>query len=119
VIFRTVDAANLLADIHRSHKLGRSTLRHLKAFMSSVFTFAKNQGVLDGVNPIQDAIIPRKAEAPRETHATTPDEVLLMMEVLDKAGERQACCAVGLMFFAGLRPGEARGVRWKTLMASA
>ena len=48
--FRTVDAANLLADIHRCHGLGRSTLRHLKAFMSSVFTFAKNQGVLDGMN---------------------------------------------------------------------
>jgi hypothetical protein len=37
--FRTVDAATLLADIHRCHGLGRSTLRHLKAFMSSVFTF--------------------------------------------------------------------------------
>ena len=111
--FRTVDAANLLADIHRSHGLGRSTLRHLKAFMSTVFTFAKNQGVLDGVNPIQDAMIPRKAAAPEETHATTPDEVLLMMNALEKAGERKASCAVGLMFFAGLRPGEARGVRWQ------
>jgi integrase len=111
--FRTVDAANLLADIHRSHQLGRSTLRHLKAFLSSVFTFAKNQGVLDGVNPIRDAIVPRKAEAPSETYATTPDEVLFMIDVLDKAGELQACCAVGLMFFAGLRPGEARGVRWE------
>lgn len=93
--FRTVDAANLLADIHRSHGLSRSTLRHLKAFMSSVFTFAKNQGVLDGVNPIRDAMIPRKAAAPAETHASKPDEVM------------------ALVFFAGLRPGEARGARWE------
>jgi integrase len=111
--FRTVDAANLLADIHRSHGLGRSTLRHLKAFMSAVFTFAKNQGALDGVNPVQDAMIPRKAAAPGETHATTPDEVLSMIEALEKAGEQKACCAVALMFFAALRPGEARGIRWE------
>lgn len=111
--FRTVDAANLLADIHRSHGLSRSTLRHLKAFMSTVFTFAKNQGVLDGVNPIRDAMIPRKAAAPEETHASTPDEVLSIMEALRKAGEGKACTAVALMFFAGLRPGEARGVRWE------
>lgn len=109
--FRTVDAANLLADIHRSHGLSRSTLRHLKAFMSTVFTFAKNQGVLDGVNPIQDAMIPKKAAAPKETHASTPDEVLSIMETLEKVGERKACAAVALMFFAGLRPGEARGAR--------
>lgn len=111
--FRTVDAANLLADIHRSHGLSRSTLRHLKAFMSTVFTFAKNQGVLDGVNPVRDAMIPRRAAAPGETHASTPDEVLSMMQALEKAGERKACTAVALMFFAGLRPGEARGARWE------
>ena len=81
--------------------------------MSTVFPCAKNQGVPGEVNPIQDAMIPRKAAAPAETHATTPDEVLLMMEVLEKAGERKACCAVGLMFFAGLRQGAARGVRWE------
>ena len=111
--FRTVDAANLLADIHRSHGLSRSTLRHLKAFMSTVFTFAKNQGVLDGVNPVRDAMIPRKAAAPGETHASTPDEVLSIMEALRKANEGKACAAVALMFFAGLRPGEARGARWE------
>jgi integrase len=87
--------------------------RFVSPTVSTVFTFAKNQGVPDGVNPIQDAMIPRKAAAPAETHATTPDEVLLMMEVLEKAGERKALRAVGLMFFAGLRPGEARGVRWE------
>jgi integrase len=110
--FRTVDAANLLADVHVCHGLSRSTLRHLKAFMSAVFTFAKNQGVLDGANPIQDATIPKRAAAPKETHASTTEEVLSMINVLQKAGERRACVAVAMMFFAGLRPGEARGARW-------
>lgn len=111
--FRTVDAAILLADVHRSHGLGRTTLKHIKSFLSGVFTYAKNQGVLDGINPIRDAIIPRKANAPQETHASTPDDVLAIMDVLGQAGERQARAAVALMFFAGLRPGEARGVCWE------
>lgn len=46
--FRCVDAANLLAEIHRQHNLGRTMLKHVKAFLSGVFTYAKNQGVLDG-----------------------------------------------------------------------
>ena len=36
-----------------------------------------------------------------------------MMDVLDKAGEKKARAAVAVMFFAGLRPGEARGVCWE------
>jgi integrase len=111
--FRTVDAANLLADIHRQHELGRTTLKHIKSFLSGVFTYAKNQGALDGVNPVRDAMIPKKAAKPTETHATSPDEVLAIMHALDKAGERKASAAVALVFFAGLRPGEARGVCWE------
>lgn len=111
--FRTVDAARLLADIHRERNVGRTMLKHIKAFLSGVFTYAKNEGVLDGVNPVQDAMIPKKAAPPKETHAATPDEVLAIMDVLVKAGEKKACAAVALMFFAGLRPGEARGVEWQ------
>ena len=36
------------------------------------------------------------------------------MRLIDKkAGERKARAAIALMFFAGLRPGEARGVCWE------
>jgi integrase len=111
--FRTVDAAVLLAEIHKANSLGRTTLKHIKSFLSGVFTYAKNQGALDGVNPVQDAIIPKKATVSEETHAATPDEVFAIMDVLGKAGEPKARAAVALMFFAGLRPGEARGVRWE------
>jgi integrase len=111
--FRTVDAANLLADLHRKHDLGRATLKHIKSFLSGVFTYAKNQGILNGENPIRDAMIPKKAAAPEETHAASPDEVLAIMEALADARQPQARAAVALMFFAGLRPGEARGARWE------
>jgi integrase len=111
--FRTVDAANLMADLHRAHSVGRTMLKHFKSFLSGVFTFAKNQGALDGVNPMQGAMIPKKAAASRETHAASLDEVLAIMDALEKAGQLKACAAVAIMFFAGLRPGEARGVCWE------
>ena len=50
---------------------------------------------------------------PEETHATTIDEVLAVLDLLKKSGEERARAAVALMFFAGLRPGEARGARWE------
>ena len=111
--FRTVDAATLLAEVHRANDIGRTTLKHIKSFLSGVFTYAKNQGVFDGVNPIRDAMIPKRAAAPEETYAATPEEVLAIMDSLDKVGEPRACAAVALMFFAGLRPGEARGLCWE------
>jgi integrase len=116
--FKTVDAANTLS--HYAGKgWGRTSLKHAKSLLSGIFTYAKNLGVLDGVNPVQGTIIPRKAKAPPETHASTPDEVVAILDVLRRSGELeqrsklQAETAIGLTFFAGLRPGEARGARWE------
>jgi integrase len=111
--FRTVDAANLFTQIHRNHKIGRTTLQHCKSRLSRIFTLARNQGALDAPNPIEGAMIPKKAAAPAQTHASTPKEVLAILEILRKAGEWKARAAVALMFFAGLRPGEARGICWE------
>ena len=111
--FRTADAARLLADVHRDHGLGRSTLRHLKALLSGAFTFAINQGVLDGINPIRLAYIPNKAATAKETPYTTADQVLAMLSALEKAGLKKARAAVAFVFFTGVRPGEARGARWE------
>jgi len=116
--FRTVDAATTLA-YFAANGWGRSSLKHAKSLLSGIFTYAKNLGILDGVNPVQGTIIPRKAAAPAETHASTRDEVVAILDVLKRAkdvDERlklQAQTAIALMFFAGLRPGEARGARWE------
>ena len=111
--FRTVDAAKLFAEIHRQKGIGRTTLQHCKSRLSGIFTLARNQGALDSPNPINGAMIPKRAAAPAETYAVTPDEVLTILEILRKDGEVKARAAVALMFFAGLRPGEARGARWE------
>jgi integrase len=107
--FRCVDATQILADIHQHHRIGRVTLRHCKALISVVFSHAKRNGVIDGSNPATDAGIPRAAETSKPTHATTAQEVLEMLGALDGI----ARTAVALIFFAGLRPGEARASRWE------
>jgi integrase len=111
--FRTVDAANLFAEIHRQKGIERTTLSHCKSRLSGIFTLARNQGALDSPNPIEGAMIPKKAAAPAKTHAATPDEVMAILAALENANELRAMAAVGLMFFAGLRPGEARGACWQ------
>ena len=111
--FRTVDAADLLEDVHKVHNLGRKSLKLIKSLLSGIFTYAKNRGVIDGLNPVQDAMIPKKSAPPQETHATSPEDVLEIMNTLTKAKEPKARAAVALMFFAGLRPGEARGICWE------
>jgi integrase len=111
--FRTVDAASLFAEIHRRHNIGRSTLGHCKSRLSGIFTLARNQGALDTPNPILGSMLPKKAAAPEPTHATTPDEIFAILSILERDGEWKARAAVALMFFAGLRPGEARGLRWE------
>jgi integrase len=111
--FRTVDAACLFANIHRDHKIGRTTLAHCKSRLSGIFTLARNQGALDAPNPIQGSTIPKKAAAPSQTHAATPDEVMAILDTLRKSEQWKARAAVALMFFAGLRPGEARGLCWE------
>jgi len=116
--FKTVDAANTLS-YFTAKGWGRCSLKHAKSLLSGIFTYAKNLGVLDAVNPVQGTIIPRKAAAPAETHASTPDEVVAILDAVRRAKDLeerqkvQAQTAIALMFFAGLRPGEARGARWE------
>lgn len=105
--FRCVDATNILAAIHREHGLSRKSLRHCKSLLGSIFTHAKRAGVIDE-NPIRDAGIPRRAEKAEPTVAYSPQDVLEMLHTLTGV----ARAAVALMFFAGLRPGEARAAQW-------
>ena len=72
-----------------------------------------------GAHPIRDATIPRSAKVSPEAHAATPDEALAIMDALKTAGEMKARAAVALMFFAGLRPGEARGAIGKISTAGS
>lgn len=107
--FRCVDATNLLDQLHRKHSLGRTTLGHCKTLLHVIFKHAKTSGFLDGQNPITDAKIPKAASTGQPTHAYSPQEVVAMMDAL----EGTAKLSIATMFFCGLRPSEARGLKWE------
>jgi hypothetical protein len=89
--FKTVDAANTLT-YFAGKGWGRLSLQHAKSLLSGIFTYAKNLGVFDGVNPVQGTIIPRKAAAPAETHASKADEVVAILDVLRRATSSNDNC---------------------------
>jgi integrase len=104
--FRTMHGEQILQRI-AVEGLGRSSLRHCKAFLSGVFKQAKRLGVLDGLNPMQDTSLPRAAES-AETYAYSLPEITTMLSVLAEP-ERTV---VLLAAFTGLRKSEIRGLRW-------
>ena len=72
--FRTMHGEQILQRIAVDAHLGRSSLRHCKAFLSGVFKQAKRLGVLDGLNPMQDTSLPRTEES-AETYAYSFPEI--------------------------------------------
>lgn len=107
--FRTVHGEQMLAQIAAQAKLGRSSLRHCKAFLSGAFKQAKRLGVLDGINPIQDVSIPRAPEALEDTYAYSLSEIKSMLAVLNEPAWTVMLCAA----LTGLRKGEIRGLAWE------
>jgi len=105
--FRTVHGEQLLAQIAAQTSLGRSSLKHIKAFLSGVFKQAKRLGILDGINPIQDVSIPRTPE-PEDTYAYSLPEVTRILSFLSEP-ERTIVLTAAL---TGLRKGEIRGLCW-------
>jgi integrase len=109
--FTTGNACKLLSDIYQEKGLSRKSLRHCRALLSTIFGYAKQTDVIAGDNPIQGAKIPRAAKSAGRNHAYSVQEMMLMLNRL----EGTARTAVALMYFCGLRPGEARGQRtWTT-----
>jgi integrase len=102
-----VHGEQLLAQIAAQTSLGRSSLKHIKAFLSGVFKQAKRLGILDGINPIQDVSIPRTPE-PEETYAYSLSEVTRMLSFLSEP-ERTIVLTAAL---TGLRKGEIGGLCW-------
>jgi integrase len=105
--FRTVHGENMLAQIAEHSQLGRSSLKHCKAFLSGCFKQAKRLGILDGINPMMDTSIPRAPE-PEDTYAYDLDEIKAMLGVLTEPAYTVVLTAA----LTGLRKGEIRGLQW-------
>lgn len=106
--FRTVHGEQMLADIAAKAQLGRSSLRHCKAFLSGAFKQAKRLGILDGINPVMDVSIPRVPEAEEDTYAYSLSEIKSMLAVLPEPARTVVLTAA----FSGLRKSELRGLTW-------
>lgn len=106
--FHTADAEQMLAAIAATHQLSGTTLRHVKAFLSGAFRYAKRQGVINSENPIRDVVVPH-AGAARETYAYSLAEIQRQLDVLPEP----AATIVAAAAFTGARRGEIRGFRWE------
>jgi integrase len=106
--FRTVDASRMLRAIAKERDLTKTTLQHIKSVLSTIFTFAKNDGAFDGANPVDGVLIPWDAREPGETHAYDLSQVLQMLDRLPLLVKSLVATAA----FAGLRLGELRGLEW-------
>ena len=106
---RTVHGEQMLAQIAEKDGLGRSSLRHCKAFLSGAFKQAKRLGILDGLNPIQDVSIPHAPEPEQDTYAYSLAEIKSMLATLAEP----AWTVVLTAAFTGLPKSELLGLRWQ------
>jgi integrase len=107
--FRTVHGEQMLSQIAAQARLGRSSLRHCKAFLSGCFKQAKRLGILDGINPVMDVSIPRVPEAEEDTYAYNLSEIKAMLAQLGEP----AWTVILTAALTGLCKSELRGLAWE------
>jgi len=107
--FRTVIGERLLLDIAAETELSHESLRRVKSFLSGVFKFAKQQGVIDGENPMRDTTVPAgKGSAKQDTHAYSLEEIQTMLRTLPEPARTVVLTAA----LTGMRVSEIRGLSW-------
>jgi integrase len=106
--FKTCDGERLMQKVARKSDLSKTTLKHIKSWFSGVFTYARRQGVINGVNPMQGVSIPKGREA-QETYAYSLDEIMRMLDILSEPAKTVVATAA----FTGMRQGEIRGLQWE------
>jgi integrase len=103
-----------LDEVGREHGISKTTLKHVKNFLSGVFRHAAQQGYFDGANPVRLAEIPAFAPNSAETKPYSLEEITAMLKVLSEP----SATAVATAAFTGLRLGELRGLTWESYDAT-
>jgi integrase len=107
--FRTSDGSRILTELAASG-LGRSTVYHVRAFLSKMFAISVSMGLIVR-NPInRDCVMLSSPAEPKKTVEYSPQQIQAMLDALD---DPRARAAIALCFYAGLRPGEIRGLQWQ------
>jgi integrase len=113
--FTVAIVSELLDGIANDHKVNTETIGKVRSILSGIFTYAMAKGHFPGKNasenPASSAMIPEAASEPCPTTAATREEVMAILGALkDMPLERAAVATVTML---GVRPGEARGLRWE------
>jgi integrase len=113
--FTVAIVASLLKDIASMHKLNRDTVTKIRSILSGIFSYAMSEGHFPArsasENPASHARIPESATETRQPAAATRDQVKALLAALKEMPLERA--AVALIAMLGVRPGEARGLRWE------
>jgi hypothetical protein len=107
---RTYQVQTWLEEIAEMHKISKTTLAHVKNFISGVFRHAAQQGYFDSANPVKLAEIPAFAANGWETKPYSLEEIAAMLKVLPEP----SATAVATAAFTDLRLGELRGLTWES-----
>ena len=97
------------------HALNTDTVGKVRSILSGIFTHAISEGHFPARskmdNPASCARIPESASQPKRTVAATREEVQGILAAL--RGRPLERAAVAIVALTGVRPGEARGLRWE------
>lgn len=118
---QAVTVTDLLANL-KADGIGHSTLKHVKAVGSAIFSRALAYSILTTPNPFGLAKLPKRQGKRPTNPAVSYADVWTILRVLETAqkessGKRarallQARAAIGLTYFGGLVASEARGAMW-------
>ena len=105
--FRTVHGQRLIQSIDG---IGHTSLLRVKSFLSGVFTYCKQEGILDGVNPMQGVRVKGRPSKPKMP-VYSIEEIDMALYALKEPARTIWIVAA----FSGLRVSELRGLRWGDL----
>lgn len=113
--FTVAVVSDLLENIAGMHSLNTDTVGKIRSILSGIFTYAMGKGHFPGKsaadNPASRALIPETATEPTRTTAASREEVTSILAALKGMPLERA--AVAIVALTGVRPGEARGLRWE------
>jgi integrase len=113
--FTISTVAGLLKGIAKMHSVNIDTITKVRSILSGIFSYAMSEGHFPARskadNPACRARIPESATKRKRTVASSFEEVQGILRALKGMPLERA--AVGIMVFTGVRPGEARGLRWE------
>jgi integrase len=104
-------AFRILKEIAEQDDISKASLQRVKAFMSGVYTYAREEGHFRGANPLTGLRLQKiKARRPRKMPFNSLAETLAYIKV---ANGLRAKTAIATAAFAGLTVSELQGLDWK------